>query len=92
MAVRAPRRRRSTCARAAGTTRSWTTGTTWCPGILVQLVTMVGTLLTAMNIVREKELGTLDQLNVTPITRGAVHRGEADPALDRSRCSISRSD
>jgi ABC-2 type transport system permease protein len=40
------------------------------PGILVQLVTMVGTMLTAMNIVREKEIGTLDQLNVTPVTRG----------------------
>jgi len=40
------------------------------PGILVQLVTMVGTLLTALNIVREKELGTLEQLNVTPVTRG----------------------
>jgi ABC-2 type transport system permease protein len=39
------------------------------PGILVVLVTMVGTLLTAMNIVREKESGTLDQLNVTPIGR-----------------------
>lgn len=39
------------------------------PGILVVLVTMVGTLLTAMNIVREKEAGTLDQLNVTPINR-----------------------
>lgn len=39
------------------------------PGILVVLVTMIGTLLTAMNIVREKEAGTLDQLNVTPITR-----------------------
>ena len=39
------------------------------PGILVQLVTMVGTLLTAMNIVREKEAGTLDQLNVTPVPR-----------------------
>jgi ABC-2 type transport system permease protein len=39
------------------------------PGILVVLVTMVGTLLTAMNIVREKEAGTLDQLNVTPISR-----------------------
>jgi ABC-2 type transport system permease protein len=41
------------------------------PGILVQLVTVVGTLLTAMNIVREKEIGTLDQLNVTPIPRAA---------------------
>jgi ABC-2 type transport system permease protein len=39
------------------------------PGILVVLVTMIGTLLTAMNIVREKESGTLDQLNVTPISR-----------------------
>jgi ABC-2 type transport system permease protein len=39
------------------------------PGILVVLVTLVGTLLTAMNIVREKESGTLDQLNVTPVTR-----------------------
>jgi ABC-2 type transport system permease protein len=39
------------------------------PAILVVLVTMIGTLLTAMNIVREKESGTLEQLNVTPITR-----------------------
>lgn len=39
------------------------------PGILVVLVTMIGSLLTAMNIVREKESGTLDQLNVTPVTR-----------------------
>jgi ABC-2 type transport system permease protein len=41
------------------------------PGILVMLVTLVGTLMTALNIVREKEAGTLDQLNVTPISRGA---------------------
>lgn len=40
------------------------------PGILVQLVTAIGTLLTAMNIVREKEIGTLDQLSVTPLGRG----------------------
>lgn len=40
------------------------------PGILVALVTMIGTLLTAQNIAREKELGTLEQLNVTPITKG----------------------
>jgi ABC-2 type transport system permease protein len=39
------------------------------PGILVALVTLVGTLFTAQNIAREKELGTLEQLNVTPITR-----------------------
>jgi ABC-2 type transport system permease protein len=40
------------------------------PGILVALVTLIGTLLTAQNIAREKELGTLEQLNVTPMTRG----------------------
>jgi ABC-2 type transport system permease protein len=40
------------------------------PGILVALVTLIGTLLTAQNIAREKELGTLEQLNATPITRG----------------------
>jgi ABC-2 type transport system permease protein len=40
------------------------------PGILVALVTLIGTLLTAQNVAREKELGTLEQLNVTPITRG----------------------
>ena len=40
------------------------------PAILVALVTLIGTLLTAQNIAREKELGTLEQLNVTPITRG----------------------
>lgn len=39
------------------------------PGILVALVTMVSTLITAQNIAREKEMGTLEQLNVTPITK-----------------------
>ena len=39
------------------------------PGILVMLVTLVGTLMTALNIVREKEAGTLDQLNVTPVRK-----------------------
>lgn len=39
------------------------------PGILVQLITIVGTAMTALNIVREKEAGTLDSLNVTPVGR-----------------------
>jgi ABC-2 type transport system permease protein len=56
-------------------TRAWFNSTLdythyMVPGILVALVTLVGTLLTAQNIAREKELGTLEQLNVTPITRG----------------------
>jgi ABC-2 type transport system permease protein len=49
------------------------------PGILVSLVTLIGTLLTAQNIAREKELGTLEQLNVTPITRGQFIAGKLIP-------------
>jgi ABC-2 type transport system permease protein len=39
------------------------------PGILVALLTMVGTLITAQNVAREKEMGTLEQLNVTPLSK-----------------------
>ncbi len=39
------------------------------PGLLVVLVTMVGMFLSSMNIVREIEIGTIEQLNVTPITK-----------------------
>ncbi len=49
------------------------------PGILVFLVTLIGTLLTAQNIAREKELGTLEQLNVTPISRGQFIAGKLLP-------------
>jgi ABC-2 type transport system permease protein len=51
------------------------------PGILVQLLTLVGTLMTAMNIVREKEIGTLDQLNVTPLPRSAFIAAKLIPLL-----------
>ncbi|MDB4882863.1 MAG: putative transport system, rane protein [Gemmatimonadetes bacterium] len=55
-------------------TRSWFNPTLdykhyMVPGILVALITMIGTLITAQNIARERELGTIEQLNVTPITR-----------------------
>jgi ABC-2 type transport system permease protein len=49
------------------------------PGILVVLVTMSGTLLAAMSIAREKEIGTLEQLNVTPITRTQFIAGKLAP-------------
>ena len=39
------------------------------PGILVLLVTMLSLFLSSMNIVREKEVGTLEQINVTPIKK-----------------------
>ncbi|MFC2114421.1 ABC transporter permease [Bacteroidota bacterium] len=39
------------------------------PGILVILVTAIGLILTAINLVREKEMGTIEQINVTPIRK-----------------------
>ncbi len=39
------------------------------PGILVILLTMVGSNLAAANIVKEKEIGTIEQINVTPIKK-----------------------
>jgi ABC-2 type transport system permease protein len=39
------------------------------PGILVMLVTLIGMLLSGMNLVREKEIGTIEQINVTPIRK-----------------------
>lgn len=49
------------------------------PGILVSLVSIIGLLLTAQNIAREKELGTLEQLNVTPLTKGQFIAGKLIP-------------
>lgn len=39
------------------------------PGIIAFLVTMIGGYLTALNIVKEKETGTIEQINVTPIRK-----------------------
>ncbi len=39
------------------------------PGILVILVTLMGMFLSALNLVREKEIGTIEQINVTPIKK-----------------------
>ena len=39
------------------------------PAILVILVTIMGMILASMNIVREKEMGTIEQINVTPIRK-----------------------
>ncbi len=39
------------------------------PGILVILLTMVGANLAAVNIVKEQEIGTIEQINVTPIRK-----------------------
>lgn len=49
------------------------------PGILAILVTMVGGFLTALNIVKEKEVGTIEQINVTPIKKQYFILGKLIP-------------
>jgi len=51
------------------------------PGILVLLVTMVGAFLSGMNVVREKEIGTIEQINVTPIRKHQFIIGKLFPFL-----------
>lgn len=49
------------------------------PGILVVLVTMVGSFLATLNIVKEKEIGTIEQINVTPIKKTHFILGKLIP-------------
>jgi len=49
------------------------------PGILALLLLVVTTNLSSMAIVREKELGTLEQLNVTPLARSELIIGKLVP-------------
>ncbi len=39
------------------------------PGILAFLITIVGGFLAALNLVKEKEIGTIEQINVTPLSK-----------------------
>ena len=49
------------------------------PGILAVLVTMIGGYMTALNIVKEKEIGTIEQINVTPIKKHHFILGKLIP-------------
>jgi len=49
------------------------------PAILVLLLTMIGGFVTALNIVKEKEVGTIEQINVTPIKKWEFILGKLIP-------------
>jgi drug efflux transport system permease protein len=49
------------------------------PGVVALLLLVVTTNLSSMGIVREKELGTLEQLNVTPLRRSELIVGKLLP-------------
>jgi ABC-2 type transport system permease protein len=51
------------------------------PGILVMLVSVIGLFLASMNMVREKEIGTMEQINVTPIRKWEFIVGKSIPFI-----------
>ena len=51
------------------------------PGIVVVLVTIISMMLSAINLVREKEIGTLEQLMVSPLKRHQMLLGKILPFL-----------
>jgi len=51
------------------------------PGILAEITALLTIVLTAMNVVRERELGTIEQINVTPIKKWQFILGKLIPFL-----------
>lgn len=51
------------------------------PGVLALLVTLIGMFLSGMSLVKEKELGTIEQLNVTPIRKIQFLTGKLVPFM-----------
>jgi ABC-2 type transport system permease protein len=51
------------------------------PGLLTLLITIIGMLLSGINLVREKEIGTMEQINVTPIKKYQLLIGKMLPFL-----------
>jgi ABC-2 type transport system permease protein len=49
------------------------------PGILGVLITVIGFAISGLNLVREKEIGTIEQLNVTPIKKYQFIAGKLIP-------------
>jgi len=59
------------------------------PGILVLLITIITMFLSSMNIVREKETGTLEQLNVTPVKKYQFIAGKLIPIWILGLCELA---
>eukprot|EP00456_Euglypha_rotunda_P045526 TRINITY_DN36077_c0_g2_i1.p1 TRINITY_DN36077_c0_g2~~TRINITY_DN36077_c0_g2_i1.p1 ORF type:complete len:116 (-),score=27.20 TRINITY_DN36077_c0_g2_i1:10-357(-) len=60
------------------------------PGVVMNIITLITLMLTAMAIVREKEIGTMEQLMVTPIRPiEQIGRAVQQECRDRSRMPSS---
>jgi len=67
-------------------TRAWfnenlTSRNFYVPGVIAVIVMLVTLLLTSMSVVREKELGTMEQIVVTPITPLEFILGKTMPSI-----------
>ncbi|MGB5817939.1 MAG: ABC transporter permease [Saonia sp.] len=51
------------------------------PGILAELTALLTIILSAMNVVKEREIGTIEQINVTPIKKWQFIVGKLVPFL-----------
>ena len=51
------------------------------PGILAMLLTLIGGVLSSLSIVKEKEIGTIEQINVSPIPKSIFIMGKQIPFL-----------
>ena len=56
---------------------------TWStvPGLVAILTTLMGVMVTALSVARERELGTFEQLLVSPLSPGEIIVGKTLPAL-----------
>lgn len=80
-------RLKGTAIKAAGVelqTRAWfnenlESRNFYVPGVIAMMVMLITLLLTSMAIVREKEIGTIEQIMVTPITPGEFIMGKTIP-------------
>ncbi len=67
-------------------TRAWfnenlTSRNFYVPGVIAAIVMLVTLLLTSMSVVREKEMGTMEQIVVTPITSIEFILGKTMPSI-----------
>ena len=67
-------------------TRAWfndnlTSRNFYVPGVIAVIVMLVTLLLTSMSVVREKEMGTMEQIVVTPITSAEFIIGKTMPSI-----------
>ena len=65
---RPTRRQAWTCGRAPGSTPATSAATSWCPGSIAVVMTIIGALLTSLVVAREWERGTMEALLATPVT------------------------